>query len=86
MLAYTDALVYDGGRVADGVFDALRDHLDDEQILELTYITCMYEMHATMSRALRVEYDDRDEPVVEVAPPEGSSAAYDVGAHTSLDG
>ncbi len=86
VLAYTDALVYDGGRVADGVFDALRDHLDDEQILELTYITCMYEMHATMSRALRVEYDDRDEPVVEVAPPEGSSAAYDVGAHTSLDG
>ena len=31
----------------------------------------MYEMHATMSRALRVEFDDRPEPVVEVAAPEG---------------
>ncbi len=85
VLAYTDALVYDGGRVADGVFDALRAHLDDEQVLELTYITCMYEMHATMSRALRVEFDDRDEPIVEVAPPEGFSSIYDVGAATTLD-
>ncbi len=84
VLAYTDALVYDGGRVADGVFEALRRHLDDEEILELTYITCMYEMHATMSRALRVEYDDRDEPVVEVAAPDGAGSIYDVGANTSL--
>ena len=50
VLAYTDALVYDGGRVADGVFDELRRHLSDEEILELTYITTMYEMHAVMSR------------------------------------
>ena len=33
--------------------------------IELTYIACMYEMHATISRALRLEMDDRDEPVVE---------------------
>ena len=39
MLAYTDALVYDGGRVADDVFAALQPHLSDEEILELTYIT-----------------------------------------------
>src|SRR5882672_2585551 len=32
------------------------------QILDLTYITAMYAMHATLSRALRLEYDDRDEP------------------------
>ena len=67
VLAYTDALVLEGGRVSDGVFAALREHLTDEQILELTYITCLYEMHATMSRALRTEWDDRDEPIVEVA-------------------
>lgn len=73
VLAYTDALVYDGGRVADGVFDALREHLSDEEILELTYITALYEMHATMSRALRTEYDDRPEPIVEIAAPEGYS-------------
>jgi len=66
VLAYTDALVYDGGRVADGVFEALRRHLSDEEILELTYITAMYEMHAVIGRALRLELDDRDDPVVEV--------------------
>lgn len=82
VLAYTDGLVLDGGRVADGVFDALRQHLSDEEILELTYITCLYEMHATMSRALRLEYDDRDEPIVEIAAPEGS-AARDIGADIS---
>jgi alkylhydroperoxidase family enzyme len=71
VLAYTDGLVLDGGRVADGIFDILKRHLSDKEILQLTYITCMYEMHATMSRALRVEFDDRPEPVVEVAAPEG---------------
>jgi alkylhydroperoxidase family enzyme len=70
VLAYADALVLDGGRVADGVFEALKGFLDDEQILELTYITCLYEMHAVMSRALRLEFDDRPEPIVEVDTPE----------------
>jgi alkylhydroperoxidase family enzyme len=74
VLAYTDALVLEGGRVPDGVFAALRAGLDDEQILELTYITCLYEMHATMTRALRLEYDDVPERVVEVPAP---SAAGD---------
>lgn len=66
VLAYTDDLVLAGGRVADATFEALRVHLGDEEILELTYITCMYEMHATMSRALRTEFDDRDDAVTEV--------------------
>ncbi|GAA3195427.1 carboxymuconolactone decarboxylase family protein [Actinocorallia longicatena] len=74
VLAYTDALVLGGGRVHDGVFAALKKHLPDEQILELTYTTCLYEMHATMSKALRVEFDDRDDPIVEVAAPEGYGA------------
>jgi alkylhydroperoxidase family enzyme len=69
VLAYTDALVLDGGRVADGVFDALRAELTDEQILELTYITCLYEMHGVMSRALRSELDDVDDRMVEVPAP-----------------
>ncbi|MCC5951872.1 MAG: carboxymuconolactone decarboxylase family protein [Acidimicrobiia bacterium] len=69
VLAYTDALVHDGGRVADGVFDALRQELSDEEILELTYITALYDMHGVMSRALRTEFDDRDEPIVEVPAP-----------------
>ncbi|MEM9202106.1 MAG: carboxymuconolactone decarboxylase family protein [Actinomycetota bacterium] len=71
VLAYTDALVIEGGRVPDGVFEALRADLSDEEILELTYIVCTYEMHATMARALRLEFDDVDEPVAEIAGPDG---------------
>ena len=73
VLAYTDALVLEGGRVADAVFDVLKAHLSDEEILELTYITTLYEMHAVMSRALRLEYDDVDERIVEIAAPAGGS-------------
>jgi len=71
VLAYTDCLVLDGGRTPDGVFAALRAELSDEEILELSYVTCMYEMHATLCRALRLEFDDVAEPVHEVPAPEG---------------
>jgi alkylhydroperoxidase family enzyme len=73
VLAYTDALVGRDGRVPDATFDALRAHLDDEQILELTYITALYEMHAIMSRALRTELDD-------VADPMDAAPGYQPGA------
>ena len=74
ILAYTDSLVFDGGRVADGVFDALKSHLSDEEILELTYVIGMYDMHAVISRALRLEFDDVAERIVEVPAPSGGSA------------
>ncbi|MGD9996461.1 MAG: carboxymuconolactone decarboxylase family protein [Ilumatobacteraceae bacterium] len=80
VLAYTDALVLGGGRVHDRDFDELRRRLSDEEILELTYITLMYEMHATMARALRMEFDDRDDPIVEVP---GGEMARDIGADIS---
>ena len=83
VLAYTDDLVGNGGRVPDATFAALRAGLSDEAILELTYITAMYEMHATIARALRLEWDDRDDPVVEVATPAGAEAR-DIGADISL--
>jgi alkylhydroperoxidase family enzyme len=70
LLAYTDALVLGFGRVDDAVFDAMHEHLDDEAILEFTYITMMYTMHAVISRALLLEYDQRDDPIVEIAAPE----------------
>jgi alkylhydroperoxidase family enzyme len=76
VLAYTDCLVYDHGRVPDALFDELRGHLGDLEILELTYITTLYFMHAVMSRALRTEFDDRDEPIVEVPGPEGATAMH----------
>jgi alkylhydroperoxidase family enzyme len=74
VLAYTDGIVLDGGRVHDEIFAVLKRHLTDEEILLLTYVTCLYEMHATMSKVLRLEFDDRAEPVVEVAAPEGYGA------------
>jgi alkylhydroperoxidase family enzyme len=76
VLAYTDCLVLDRGRVPDALFTALHDALGDVATLELTYITALYLQHAVMSRALRTEWDDVDERVVEVAAPEGGT---DVG-------
>ena len=70
LLAYTDALVLGFGRVDQAIFDAMfANGFTDEQILEFTYITMMYSMHAVISRALRLEYDDRDDPIVEVPAP-----------------
>lgn len=66
VLAYVDALVFDHGRVADGLFDDLAEALGDVAMLELTYITTLYLQHAVMARALRTEFDDRPEVVVVV--------------------
>ncbi len=52
----------------------MKAEFSDEEIFELTYITCLYQMHAVMSRALRTEFDDRDDPIVEVPAPEGFDA------------
>jgi alkylhydroperoxidase family enzyme len=80
VLAYTDCLVLAGGRVPDALFAELRRHLGDDEILELTYVTCMYEMHATMCRALRLEFDDVDDPVTEVPAPTAGAGTADVMA------
>lgn len=74
VLAYADCLALAGGRTPQPVFDALGAFLSDEEILELTYIVCLYDMHAVMSRALRTEFDDRDDPIVEVPAPAAFSA------------
>jgi alkylhydroperoxidase family enzyme len=74
LLAYTDALVYDGGRVSDGIFAVLKAHLSDEEILEFTYTVAMYDMHAVITKALRLEYDDVDDRILEVAAPKNASS------------
>ena len=79
LLAYTDYLVDQHGRVPDAVFDAMKQHFSDEEILEFTYITSLYFMHAVMTRALRLEFDDRDEVIVEVAAPEDFDAQQFAG-------
>jgi alkylhydroperoxidase family enzyme len=74
VLAYADRLVCHQGRVPDALFAEVKSVFSDEEILELTYITCLYHMHAIMACALRTEFDDRDDPIVEVAAPEGFDA------------
>ena len=84
VLAYADCLALQAGRTPDAVFAALKAFLSDEEILELTYIACLYDMHAVMSRALRTEWDDRDDPIVEVASPQDFSGRdfLDIGRRT----
>ena len=75
VLAWADALVLGGGRAPEALVAKLKSFLSDEEILELTYITCLYDMHAVMTKALRLEFDDREDPVVEVAAPETFAGA-----------
>jgi alkylhydroperoxidase family enzyme len=77
VLAYTDELVLQLGRVQDATFAALKAQLSDEEILELTYVTGLYFMHAVMTRALRLEYDDVPERVAEVPAPVGGQRVAD---------
>ncbi len=70
LLAFTDELVLAHGRVSDGTFAAVKEHFSDEEILEFAYITTMYSMHAVLSRALRLEFDNREDPIVEIAAPD----------------
>ncbi|KUH84958.1 MULTISPECIES: carboxymuconolactone decarboxylase family protein [unclassified Mycobacterium] len=84
LLAYTDCLAGQQGRVPERLFEQLREVFGDREILEFTYTTTMYVMHAIMSRALRLEFDDRDDPVVEVKAADGSDT-LDIGAATSGD-
>ncbi len=78
ILAYTDALILENGRVQDELMARLKEHLTDEAILDLTYAICTYGLHATISRALRLEYDDVPERIVEIPAPEGGAAATDI--------
>jgi alkylhydroperoxidase family enzyme len=75
VLAFTDCLVLDRGRVPDQLFAAIHQQLGDQATLELTYITSLYLQHAVMSRALRTEWDDVDERVVEIAGPDDTTSA-----------
>ena len=69
VLAWADALILQGGRASDKLFDALHEHLSDEDILELTYHIMGYNLHAVCCKALRLEFDDVDERIKEVPTP-----------------
>jgi len=74
VLAYADCLTAGDGRTPIAVFEKLRTFWGDEEIFEFTYITTLYSMHAVITRALRMEFDNRAEPITEVAAPEGFNA------------
>ncbi len=77
VLAWADALIYDGGRTSDELFEALHSHLSDEDILELTYHIMGYNLHAVCCKALRLEFDDVPERIREVpVPGEGEPADW----------
>ena len=84
VLAYTDALVGGDGRVPDALFDELQDAPLRRGDPRADLHHGMYEMHAIMSRALRLEFDDRDDPIVEIAG-DPSSLAADVGRMISRE-
>ncbi|MAK61782.1 MAG: carboxymuconolactone decarboxylase [Ponticaulis sp.] len=83
VLAFSDCLAAQNGRVPDEVMAKLKTFLSDLEIMELTYITTLYIMHAIMSRALRTEFDDRPDPIVEVAAPEGAELTDFLGNSNS---
>ena len=71
VLACADCLALEHGRIPDGLFAEVRKYFDEEQVIELIYITSMFMMNAGMIRALRLEHDDYDDPVREMpSPPE----------------
>jgi alkylhydroperoxidase family enzyme len=76
LLALTDSIVSEHGRIDPKVIDVLREQLTDEAILEFAYITALYMAHGTIVRAFRLEYDDMDDPIVEVAAPEGAQLGH----------
>lgn len=75
VLAYTDALILEQGRVSDATFAALKKELSDESILELSYHVMSYNGHAVICKALRLEFDDVPERICEVPIPDGGGVA-----------
>lgn len=85
ILAYTDDLIA-GGRVSEPRAAELKAVLPEIAILEVTFMVTTYIGSAIISRALRMEYDDRDDPVVEIPSPPGFSASAFARMHADVAG
>ena len=55
-LAYTDAMTLDIAE-SDDVFDALRSHFDERQIVELSVLVGLYNMHTRVFTALGIDLE-----------------------------
>lgn len=53
-LAYTDAITHSGEEVSDELFAALREHFDDDTIIELTALIAFQNMSTKFNNALDV--------------------------------
>lgn len=80
VLAYADQVALQNGRVQEATVQRLKSFLSDEAILELTFAAALYHFHSIMARALRLEYDDVDERVVEIPAPGESTSTNILGA------
>ena len=60
-LAFTDASTREVD-VPDAVFDALRRHFNERQIVELTVLVGTYNMHTRMCQALKIDPQARETP------------------------
>ncbi|BCW87567.1 hypothetical protein sos41_06970 [Alphaproteobacteria bacterium SO-S41] len=69
VLGFTDGMTLEGGRVHDHIFALLRAVMSEEHILALSYHINMYCLHAATCRALKMEYDDVPERIVEIPRP-----------------
>jgi alkylhydroperoxidase family enzyme len=54
--------------VEDATFSALKNHLSDEQIVELFFVVTTYRMHGMMVRALHLEFDNDTTARMEEVP------------------
>lgn len=70
VLAFVDGSILEHGRVHDEVMEALRATLSEEQILALSFTVSFFHMHCVSSQALKLEYDDVPERIVEIPAPE----------------
>jgi alkylhydroperoxidase family enzyme len=66
LFAFADDLVLQHGRVPPQRYDELHGVLSDQEIVEFVHATLIYMAHATVCRALGVEFDDVVERVSEV--------------------
>lgn len=69
VLAYVDANVLERGRVHDQVIAELCKVMSEEQLIGLSFTINFYAMHGRSCRALRLEYDDVPERLVEIPAP-----------------
>jgi alkylhydroperoxidase family enzyme len=56
VLAYVDAIIA-GPNVPDDVFDAVRKHYSEREVVELTVLAGTYIMHNRVFTALRVDVE-----------------------------